>query len=74
MHRQELRVTVGEVQQRDFADGTAEIVQPLRRFSGEALARLQRQTRRGGDGERFEKFPAIHRHDEAAGARVPSCG
>ena len=60
VHRQELRVAIREVQERDFAGRVGQAIEGFRAVGGEAFPRVQRESRGDGDRQGFEKFPPRH--------------
>jgi len=54
IHRQELRMDVGDMQERDVAEGRC-FVEPLGRL-GVARGRPECGARRGGEGEQLDEF------------------
>ncbi len=73
VHRQELRVRVGDVQQRDVAE-RRHVVQ-LGGGLREARARAQRGARQGGDAKQLQEFSAAQRPilSRARGGTTPTC-
>ena len=62
VQRQQLGVTVGEVQKADVAEAR-QIVQPGIALAGQRGAPIERQAAGGGDREEVEEFAAGHRWD-----------